>query len=111
MVEIKVGVAKPSGVPLEENLEDRGSSVGIGGPKEAYQIDGKEVTKEEWLPFRQNFEYYKNRKHEKEELNTNNKRHHNDHEEEVGGNQYYNGDLQHEETVSTLQFPIQQPTR
>ena len=41
----------PYGVPIEVTLGDKGSSVGLGGPKEVYQINGEEVTKEEWLQF------------------------------------------------------------
>ena len=40
----------------------------------------------------------------------NNECHHDDPEEEVGENHNDDGDLQHEETVATLQFPIRQPT-
>ena len=39
----------------------------------------------------------------------NNERHHDDHEEEVGENHNDDGDLQHEETISTIQFPIWKP--
>ena len=41
----------------------------------------------------------------------NNEHHHDDREEVGGGNDNDNGDLQHEETISTLQFPIRQTTR
>ena len=40
----------------------------------------------------------------------NNERHHDDCEELVGDNDNDNGDFQHEEIVSTLQFPIRQTT-
>ena len=40
----------------------------------------------------------------------NNEPHHDDHKEEVGDNHNDNGNLQHEETVTTLQFPIRQPS-
>ena len=39
----------------------------------------------------------------------NNECHHDDREEEVGENHNDDGDLQHEETVSTLQFLIWKP--
>ena len=37
-VERTIGVAIPSSVPMEENSGDRGSSMGIGGQEEVYQI-------------------------------------------------------------------------
>ena len=40
----------------------------------------------------------------------NNEHHPDNHEEGVGDNHHNDGDLQHEETVATLQFPIRQPT-
>ena len=40
----------------------------------------------------------------------NNEFHDDDCEEEVGKNNNDDGDLQHEETISTLQFPIWKPT-
>ena len=38
----------------------------------------------------------------------NNKHHHDNREEEVGENRNDNGDLQHQDIVATLQFPIRQ---
>ena len=84
--------------------------MGEGGWDVVYHINGKEVTKEEWLQFQQNLENYKKQKKEEEELNMNNERHLNNHEEEVGENHDDNGDLQHEETFSKLHFPIRKPT-
>ena len=39
----------------------------------------------------------------------NNECHHDDREEDVGEYHDDNGDLQHEETAATLQFPLQKP--
>ena len=67
---------------------------------------GNEVTKEEWLQFRQKLQEYKKRKQEWKELNINNEHHPNDHKEEVSENHDDNGDLHHEYIVATLKFPI-----
>ena len=40
----------------------------------------------------------------------NNECHHDDREELVGDNDNDNGNLQHEEIIATLQFPIRQTT-
>ena len=45
-VKRSVGAVTPSGVLVEGNPRDRGSSMGLGGPKEVYGINGEEVTKE-----------------------------------------------------------------
>ena len=51
MMERTVGAMTPSGVLAEETPGNRGSSMGLGGPEEFYQINREEVTKEEWLQF------------------------------------------------------------
>ena len=80
--------------------------MGVGGPEEVYLINSEEVTKEEWLKFRQKFEYHKEWENKEEEIIMNNECHHDDREEEAGENNNDKGDLQHEETIATLQFPI-----
>ena len=50
-VEKTLGAATPSGVPVEGTPGDRVSSLGAGRLEVVYHIDGKEVTKEEWLQF------------------------------------------------------------
>ena len=47
MVEKTIGATTQYSVTMDEILGDRGSFVGLGGPEEFYQIDRKEVTKEE----------------------------------------------------------------
>ena len=59
MVERPVGARTPSGGPVERTRGDMRIYVGEGGPKEIYRINGEEVTKEEWLQFRQKFEDHK----------------------------------------------------
>ena len=54
-----VGATAPPGSPAKCTPKDRGNYVGVGGPKEVYQINGQEVTKEEWLWFRQEFKDHK----------------------------------------------------
>ena len=76
-----VGAVTPSVVLVEGTLGDRGIFVGFGGPKEVYQINGEEVTKEEWLQSRQEFEDHKNRENIEEKITMNNECHHDDHEE------------------------------
>ena len=49
-------VVKPLGVPAEE---DRVSAVGAGDWDMVYHINGKEVTKEDWMLFHKNQEYQK----------------------------------------------------
>ena len=100
----------PFGVPMEGNPRDRGSSMGLGGLEEVYRINEEEVTKEEWLQFQQDFEYHKNQENLEEEIIMNNEHRHEYHEEELGDNHNDNDDLSHEETFSTLQFPIQKPS-
>ena len=48
-VEKTIGSATVSGVPEEGIPRDKGSSMGASGSEVVYHIDGKEVTKEEWL--------------------------------------------------------------
>ena len=79
-VERPVGVTTPSGGPMERTLGDRGSSMGAGGPKEVYRINGEEVTKEEWFHFLQEFEYHKKRENREERVIMNNEYHHDDHD-------------------------------
>ena len=50
-VERTMRAATPSSIRVEGTLGDRGSSVGLGGPDEVYQIDREELKKEEWLQF------------------------------------------------------------
>ena len=93
---------------MEGTPRYRGSSVGLGEPEEIYWINEEKVTKEEWLQFWKKYADHKNRENLEEEIIMNNEHHHDDHEEEVGDNHNDNGDLQHEEIVATLQFPIWQ---
>ena len=44
-VERLLGIAIPSGVPVEGTPGDRGSSVGVGELEEFYRINEEEVTK------------------------------------------------------------------
>ena len=80
--------------------------MGACGPEDVYQINRWEATKEDWLQFRQEFEYHKKQENREEEEIMNNKRHHAECEEVIGDNDNVNGNLQHEEKFATLQFPI-----
>ena len=44
-MERSVGATTPSGVPVEGTSGDRGSYVGVGGPKEVYGISSEKLTK------------------------------------------------------------------
>ena len=90
-VERTVRVAKPSVVPMEGNPRNKGISMGLGGPLEVNRINREEVTKEEWLQSRQEFEDHKNRENQEEEIIMNNEHHHDDHEVGVADNQDDNG--------------------
>ena len=67
----------PSGVPKNE---DRSSAVGLGEPEVFYHVDGKEVTKEEWLQLCKDWENQSKQMQEKAEENMNNERDPKDHE-------------------------------
>ena len=80
--------------PTFENSppKDKGSVMGIRIPEDFYRTNGQEVTKEEWLDYRQRLEEDIRREEQKDKGNMNNEEnrerqtHPNDREEGVGEN-------------------------
>ena len=102
MVENTREAVTPSGVLADG---DRASAMGGCELEVVYHIDGKEVTKEEWLQLQQEWENQRKQRQEKAKENMNNGNDLDDHEEGVGDNHHNDGNPPHEETISTIKFP------
>ena len=99
IVENTGGAATSLGVPAEE---DRVSVVGVGDREVIYQINGKQVRKEEWTRFHKNQDNHRKQRQERAEEKMNNGHDLEDHKEGLGDNHHNDGEPPHEDIVSTL---------